>query len=483
MERTLSRSGVAVLLVACGVLLSGCGQQAKDAILKKFITPLAIEQMTNMKGDIGWYADQYCHDKDLKYEDMAESIWWPGCPGGANSTWSDKCKGTCATKDKVEAVSAFNKKHGGKKVTYKSRKGKTEGGKDIEVLDLTGWWLPAPGATKDTPRIVLQHGFISNSNKFREVYTAYLLRKAGYSVLVNNFRDHCYSEDSKKDGGVVSWGEAYPLDLLGAWDYLVKDAEPGPIDASKVGIMGASMGAFTTLNSFGLEGDVPAAWVDAPPWTPMAGFSRGLYLHLKNKMPADVSWLHSHIIEDVWKQVVEDAKKKGVDLNAHLPEKELPKGPDTKRPIFVTANKDDAAVSYENSQKLVDFLKKYKDKYELEKFWLVEGETSCDGETHCTDMVLHDDEYEKYIKQFWGGVFGQKQQEEKKGDSGDNDKKKEKLFATGQVGITATHFSPFMLAAFLAVAAIGLAAVAARAAFSRRNLALAESVELVDALE
>ena len=36
-------------------------------------------------------------------------------------------------------------------------------------------------------------GFQSNSNEFRQQFIAFILRSLGYDVLLNNFRDHCYS--------------------------------------------------------------------------------------------------------------------------------------------------------------------------------------------------------------------------------------------------------------------------------------------------
>lgn len=302
----------------------------------------------------------------------------------------------CVKKSTMEDMDAFNTKNGGKRVSYNSRAGKDKDGKDIEVVKLTGWWLPAPDATAETPRIVVQHGFTSNSNKFRTQFVAYLLRKLGYSVLVNNLRDHCYSEDSK--ARVIGWGHAYPLDLLGAWDYL-KDHAAEPIDASKVGLLGFSMGGFTTNNAFGLEPKVPAAWIDGAPITPRAGFEVGFKGAL-----GKADFVHGHIINEVWEDVEKAALKKGVDLNEHLPEKQLPNGPDTKRKVFVTANKQDNTVPYSSGEALVKLLKKYPKKYDLVEFWTLDGK--CNGETHCIDFLSHTEEYSEKLGKFWAGVFG-----------------------------------------------------------------------------
>merc|ERR1712176_266375 len=158
---------------------------------------------------------------DMSMSDMTTKMWWPTCDTPDDV---DKCTDACFSVGLIKEMDAFSKENGGKLVTYKSRPGKDSDGKDIEVVQLKGWWLPAPDATKDTPRIVVQHGFKGNSNKVRTQVAAYLLRKLGYSVLVNNLRDHCYSDDSSH--GLIGWGHAYPLDTLGAWDYL-KDGSDG----------------------------------------------------------------------------------------------------------------------------------------------------------------------------------------------------------------------------------------------------------------
>ncbi len=44
-------------------------------------------------------------------------------------------------------------------------------------------------------------------------------------------------------------------------------------------------GAFTTLNAFGLEGEVPGAWVDSPPFLPKVVFAVGLSYKLQDVGP------------------------------------------------------------------------------------------------------------------------------------------------------------------------------------------------------
>lgn len=182
----------------------------------------------------------------------------------------------CYSDDWLQEIIDFNEnhEHPGQIVRYKNRAGKGEQDKDIQMVELGGWLLPA--ATNSLGRIVVQHGFTSNSNKMRQLAMGVMFRQLGFDVLMNNFRDHCYSDDSK--ARVTEWGHAYPYDLLGAVDYMRKDPDNklgGAVENSKVGIMGISMGAFTAVNAFGMDSDVPAAWVDAPPSTPKSVFANG----------------------------------------------------------------------------------------------------------------------------------------------------------------------------------------------------------------
>jgi len=349
---------------------------------------------------------RYCGKNDhLTMANITESLRWPGC--GLVTKMADfdtQCtKGGCIKRSTMEEMGAFNNKYGGRLVSYNSRPGEehTGPGKGFPVSRLTGWWLPAPKHNAQTPRIVLQHGFKSNSNMFVQMFAAYQLRKLGFSVLVNNFRDHCYSEDS--EARVVEWGHAYPYDTLGAWDYATSDPDNvmgGKLPDSKVGIMGFSMGGFVTGIAFGLEARVPAVWVDSPPFTPSSGFALGMRKRLEG---FGIGFMSSLLIPPVWTNVEAAALAKGIDINRHTPEKELPKGPDTNRPISWVGNKDDDMVPFADGAKIADLLSKYPKKYTLTT---MENQGFCNGIPHCADHLRDPAKYEKELCGFWTGVFG-----------------------------------------------------------------------------
>lgn len=352
--------------------------------------------------------EQYCNDY-LSMANMTENIEWPGCgfvrrkhtrPGsnlfGPGFDLSN-CNGACVGRIMLRDFSSFNRRYGGKLVSYTSRP--AEG---IETIQLTGWWLPAPKHNAQTPRIVIQHGFTTNSNYHRAMFFAYQLRKLGFSVLSNNLRDHCYSGDSKER--LVQWGHAYPYDTLGAWDYAVNDPDNimgGALDPSKVGVLGFSMGAFITSIIFGLEGRVPAVWLDSPPFTPKSGFLIGFHKALQDM---GIGFFSGLVVDDVWNSIEAAAKSHGVDINLNIPANSLPKGPDAKRPVFLVGNEDDTWVPFSDVAKMTSLLNSFPEKYNLVEAWELKGK--CNGEDHCEDHIRIPEEYEDKLCGFWSAVFG-----------------------------------------------------------------------------
>mmetsp|Transcript_9586 Transcript_9586/g.21991 ORF Transcript_9586/g.21991 Transcript_9586/m.21991 type:complete len:451 (-) Transcript_9586:66-1418(-) len=359
----------------------------------RMLTNIALDNMLHMNRE---QTHQYCNS-GLAMENLTYKIWWPGCGEVSSSPDFQKCTSPCFDPKLLKRMNAFNKKNPGTRVSYPSRVHDK-----LETIQLEGWWLPAAnGSKKTTPRIVVQHGFKANSNKFRTALAAYMLRTIGYDVLVNNFRDHCYSDDSDVD--IYQWGQAYPYDLLGAWDYLTSDPDGllgGSRPANKVGLMGFSKGAFTAINAFGLEGDVPAVWVDSPPFTPEVVFANGAQIEM-DKM--GIGFLGPLLIGPVWWIVTKNALSHGVDLNSNLPSKVLPQGPDKTRPIFWVGNEEDTTVPLYEGRSLMEFVEKYPEKYSIRGRWEATG--ACNGDDHCVTHLHHFDKYLHELDKFWSAAL------------------------------------------------------------------------------
>jgi len=332
---------------------------------------------------------EFCH-QGLTMENITYNNWWPGCLYG---TPRQNCTDPCYDVSILERMDAFNKQYPGQLVTYQSRSG------PMDAVELTGWWLPAPNESA-APRIVLQHGFEQNSNAHSPQLAAYMLRSLGFSVFLPNLRDHCYSSNTSEH--VYQWSSAYPLDLLGAWDYVVADPNGllgGQREARHVGLQGFSQGAFVASAAFGLEGRAPAAWVDAGPWTPRAAFEHSARREFED---LGLGFAAGALVSSTWQSVKRAALEKGIDLNLQLPEQTLPLGPDTKRPMYIVANEDDETVPYSEHLLLKQFLAKYPDKYNVVD-WVSTG--VCHGSAHHTDIFSKHEEYKDRLCSFWAEAF------------------------------------------------------------------------------
>lgn len=100
-------------------------------------------------------------------------------------------------------------------------------------LMLAGWWIPAGESPRGT--VILCPG--QNGSMDKDVPQAVPLHRAGFDVLMFDFRAHGRSE-----GNTVTLGALEQADLFGAVDYVI-----GERRADRVGVMGFSMGAGVAL--------------------------------------------------------------------------------------------------------------------------------------------------------------------------------------------------------------------------------------------
>jgi fermentation-respiration switch protein FrsA (DUF1100 family) len=125
---------------------------------------------------------------------------------------------------------------------------------NIANLVLRAWWIP--GRTADAPSVILVHGVDSCRRDPNVLMPAGMLHQHGFGVLLMDMRDHGDSDD--EDLRFAAGTEEY-LDVLGAWDWLVAQGVPTP----RIGILGMSFGAATTIIAGGEEPRVAAVWEDS----------------------------------------------------------------------------------------------------------------------------------------------------------------------------------------------------------------------------
>lgn len=307
--------------------------------------------------------------------------FWPGCERGPKTGADfDKCGGSCFNSSLPIAMDFYNKENSYFAVNFPSR----PGADGQAVVNLTGWWLPNP---KDptAPIVVYAHGMSGSANQMRVQTVAYLLRKVGYSVLLPNFRDHGSSGSSDSDASKkhITWGWAYHLDLLGAYDWAVTTQAGG--DATKVGVGGISMGGFAAAIATGMENRIQGIWLDGAVYDPYESVIIGqLGKFLGPLAPA--------LALPAWKLT---EKIVGVELRKHLPEKDVPKrNTSFHYALVVNAQDDLAAHGKEEYPKLFNAHQGV----EQTSFYV---DSTCNGEPHCTTVYQYPTEYEQKLKTFW----------------------------------------------------------------------------------
>ncbi|MDX2302180.1 MAG: prolyl oligopeptidase family serine peptidase [Microscillaceae bacterium] len=124
-----------------------------------------------------------------------------------------------------------------------------------EGIEIAGFFV---SGQQDAPAVIVVHGLGSCKHKTTEMVPAGILNKAGFNVLMIDVRD---AGESTLEDGLSAIGNEEYLDALGAWDWLQKEKK---IPAHKIGMMGNSMGAATTLIAFSQEPKLAAVFVDAP---------------------------------------------------------------------------------------------------------------------------------------------------------------------------------------------------------------------------
>ncbi|MFS8640014.1 MAG: alpha/beta fold hydrolase [Symbiobacteriaceae bacterium] len=134
-------------------------------------------------------------------------------------------------------------------VTFTSRDG----------LTLRGWFLPAVAAgTGSAPRtVIFAHGYGKNrlQDDVPGLDVAAALVGAGYNVLMFDFRN-----SGESAGEQTTVGQEEVLDLAGAVDWVRRTHGSG----QRIGLMGWSMGAVTSILAAGGPVRVDAVVADAP---------------------------------------------------------------------------------------------------------------------------------------------------------------------------------------------------------------------------
>jgi len=122
-------------------------------------------------------------------------------------------------------------------------------------LTIRAWWVPAEKA--GAPAVIVVHGIHSCRHDPVVLLPAGMLARNGFSVLMMDMRDQGDSDIEDRRSG---WGSEEYLDVLGAWDWL--QSAQG-LQASRIGLMGESLGASSAIIAMGEEPAIAATWADS----------------------------------------------------------------------------------------------------------------------------------------------------------------------------------------------------------------------------
>lgn len=119
-------------------------------------------------------------------------------------------------------------------------------------IELDGWYIVGDDSSVN---LIFVHGISSNRTGDNAMDLASRLVDKGFSVLLFDLRAH-----GSSGGERISGGDHERRDVLGAYDFLVNRGVP----SNKIGVLGFSMGAATSILALAEESSIQALVADSP---------------------------------------------------------------------------------------------------------------------------------------------------------------------------------------------------------------------------
>ncbi len=227
---------------------------------------------------------------------------------------------------------------------------------------LKGWWIQG----KNSSTIIILHGYSSSRWGLKKVIA--LIGKAGYNILVFDFRGHGESK------GTCTLGLLEVLDLVSAINWL---KENKPNSARKIGVIGYSMGGAVAIMALARECRISAAISDSP------------YINLEHTAKR---WLKEYAklllpFYPLMKFFLISAR--GIDVKKLNLTNYADK---IYKPLLIIAGTQDNLVEIDEIKGFVEELGKYNNSVEL---WITEA-------PHVGSIQKYPEEYEEKIVSFLG---------------------------------------------------------------------------------
>jgi dipeptidyl aminopeptidase/acylaminoacyl peptidase len=222
--------------------------------------------------------------------------------------------------------------------------------------------LPRGKADKDLPLVVLPHGGPEAADTLDFDWWAQALAEQGYAVLQPNFRGSSL-DSAFVQAGFGEWGRKMQTDLSDGVRYLARE---GTIDPRRVCIVGASYGGYAALAGVSIESGVYRCAVS------VAGISdlRRLRKWLVGRSGIGIG-------QRYWDRFMGTADQKEPALLAISPIEHVAA---VASPVLLIHGRDDTVVPYEQSDLMLDALKRAGKSAQLvtlkhEDHWLSRSET------------------------------------------------------------------------------------------------------------
>ena len=237
-------------------------------------------------------------------------------------------------------------------------------------VQLSGWFVPA--STPSDKVVIVVHGGDVCKRNTSVLLPAGMLANNGFNVLLIDLRNHGASgvTGSRYTAGVEEY-----KDVLGAFDYLVA-AGYAP---EKIGLMGVSMGAATSLNAFGTDTSIGAVWADSSFTDLPTLLEDQLAMY---GLPAFMKYAVT-IVSEV----------QGFKINAISPIESVQNN--INRPMSFVHGTEDEWINVSAAEPL------YQASGENAELWII------DGTRHVEAMFIYPEEYQAKMVDFFNRALGQ----------------------------------------------------------------------------
>ncbi len=232
---------------------------------------------------------------------------------------------------------------------------------------LAGWFIPPRNAGRPAPGVVLSHGWARSRCEL--LPHADLLHRAGYAVLMFDYRNRGLSEGDSITMGVEERG-----DLLAAIDQLAARPE---VDASRIGLFGMSMGGVLAILVGAADARVRSIIAECPFATHDVIMNRSLRHYFK---------LPAFPVADLARWIIE--RRLGEPLAEVEPLRYVASY--APRPLLIIADERDAVIGREETERL------FAAAGEPKRFWLVPQAD------HARGWQYGREEYERRVVEFFG---------------------------------------------------------------------------------